>query len=193
MNIVKENNQEYKAAIYIRLSKEDGDREESESVTNQRKILKAFAKENKYKIYDEYVDDGYTGTNFNRPDFKRMIKDIENKKVNMVITKSLSRLGRDYIETGRYIETYFPENEVRYIAILDDVDTFLDRNCDTVAFKNIMNDYYAKETSKNIKKTKKVQMVFFIHGKTDLHLEDKTLESKVNLLEIITSLDICIP
>jgi len=153
MNI-KESNQDYRAAIYIRLSKEDGDREESESVTNQRKILKAFAKENKYKIYDEYVDDGYTGTNFNRPNFKRMINDIENKKVNMVITKSLSRLGRDYIETGRYIETYFPENEVRYIAILDDVDTYLDRNCDTVAFKNIMNDYYAKETSKNIKKTK---------------------------------------
>lgn len=154
MNIEKINNQEYKAAIYIRLSKEDGDREESESVINQRKILKAYAKENKYKIYDEYVDDGYTGTNFNRPDFKRMIKDIENKKINMVITKSLSRLGRDYIETGRYIETFFPENEIRYIAILDDVDTFLDKNCDTVAFKNIMNDYYAKETSKNIKKTK---------------------------------------
>ena len=154
MNIKKINNQEYKAAIYIRLSKEDGDREESESVVNQRKILKAYAKENKYKIYDEYVDDGYTGTNFNRPDFKRMINDIENKKINMVITKSLSRLGRDYIETGRYIETFFPENEIRYIAILDDVDTFLDKNCDTVAFKNIMNDYYAKETSKNIKKTK---------------------------------------
>ena len=154
MNIERVNNQDYRAAIYIRLSKEDGDREESESVTNQRKILKAYAKENKYKIYDEYVDDGYTGTNFNRPSFKRMIKDIEDKKVNMVITKSLSRLGRDYIETGRYIESYFPENEIRYIAILDDVDTFLDRNCDTVAFKNIMNDYYAKETSKNIKKTK---------------------------------------
>lgn len=154
MNIEKVNNQEYKAAIYIRLSKEDGDREESESVVNQRKILKAYAKENKYKIYDEYVDDGYTGTNFNRPNFKRMIKDIENKKINMVITKSLSRFGRDYIETGRYIETFFPENEIRYIAILDDVDTFLDKNCDTVAFKNIMNDFYAKETSKNIKKTK---------------------------------------
>ena len=153
MNI-KENNQEYNAGIYIRLSREDGDKEESESVTNQRKILKAFAKENKYKIYDEYVDDGYSGTNFNRPSFKRMIKDIENKKINMVITKSLSRLGRDYIETGRYIETFFPEHEVRYIAVLDDVDTYLDRNCDTVAFKNIMNDYYAKETSKNIKKTK---------------------------------------
>lgn len=154
MNIEKINNQEYNAAIYIRLSKEDGDKEESESVVNQKKILKAFAKENRYKVFDEYVDDGYTGTNFNRPDFKRMIRDIENGKVNMVITKSLSRLGRDYIETGRYIESYFPENGIRYIAILDDVDTFLDRNCDTVAFKNIMNDYYARETSKNIRKTK---------------------------------------
>lgn len=154
MNIEKGKNQEYNAAIYIRLSKEDGDKEESESVSNQKKILKSFAKENKYDVYDLYVDDGFTGTNFNRPDFKRMIKDIEDGKVNMVITKSLSRLGRDYIETGRYVESYFPEHGIRYIAILDDVDTYLDRNCDTVAFKNIMNDYYAKETSKNIKKTK---------------------------------------
>ncbi len=80
MNIEKQNNQEFYAAIYIRLSREDGDKEESESVVNQRKILRAYAKENKYKIYDEYVDDGYTGTNFNRPDFKRMIEDIEKKK-----------------------------------------------------------------------------------------------------------------
>ena len=152
MNIEK--NIEYSVAIYIRLSKEDGDKEESESVTNQRKILRAFAEENHYRIYDEYVDDGYTGTNFNRPDFKRMITDIENKKVNMVITKSLSRLGRDYIETGRYIEKYFPENNIRYIAVLDDVDTFLDKNCDTVALKNIFNDFFAKETSKNVKRTK---------------------------------------
>ena len=152
MNIEK--NIEYSVAIYIRLSKEDGDKEESESVTNQRKILRAFAEENHYRIYDEYVDDGYTGTNFNRPDFKRMITDIENKKVNMVITKSLSRLGRDYIETGRYIEKYFPENNIRYIAVLDDVDTFLDKNCDTVALKNIFNDFLAKETSKNVKRTK---------------------------------------
>ena len=152
MNIEK--NIEYSVAIYIRLSKEDGDKEESESVTNQRKILRAFAEENHYRVYDEYVDDGYTGTNFNRPDFKRMITDIENKKVNMVITKSLSRLGRDYIETGRYIEKYFPENNIRYIAVLDDVDTFLDKNCDTVALKNIFNDFFAKETSKNVKRTK---------------------------------------
>ena len=152
MNIEK--NIEYSVAIYIRLSKEDGDKEESESVTNQRKILRAFAEENHYRVYDEYVDDGYTGTNFNRPDFKRMITDIENKKVNMIITKSLSRLGRDYIETGRYIEKYFPENNIRYIAVLDDVDTFLDKNCDTVALKNIFNDFFAKETSKNVKRTK---------------------------------------
>ena len=144
----------YNVAIYMRLSKDDGDKEESESITNQRKILKTYIKENGYVLYDEYVDDGYTGTNFNRPGFKRLLRDIETKKVNMVITKNLARLGRDYIETGRYIETYFPERQVRYIAILDDVDTFLDRNCDTAAFKNIMNDYYAKETSRNIKKTK---------------------------------------
>ena len=147
-------NKSYIVALYMRLSKDDDDKEESESITNQRKILKAFAKDNNYKVYDEYVDDGYSGTNFNRPAFKRMIKDIKSGKVNMVITKNLARLGRDYIETGRYIETFFPENDVRYIAILDDVDTYLDKNCDTVAFKNIMNDYYAKETSKNIKKTK---------------------------------------
>jgi len=144
----------YCVALYIRLSKEDGDREESESVTNQRKILREYAKDNNYQVYDEYVDDGYTGTNFNRPAFKRLLADIQAGKVNMVITKDLSRLGRDYIETGRYIESFFPENQVRYIAVLDDVDTFLDKNCDTVAFKNIMNDYYAKTTSKNIKKTK---------------------------------------
>ena len=154
MNINNISKQEYSVALYIRLSKEDGDKEESESVTNQRKILRTYAEENGYKVYDEYVDDGFTGTNFNRPSFKRLINDIENKKVNMVITKTLARLGRDYIETGRYIESYFPEHEVRYIAVLDDVDTFLDKNCDTVAFKNIMNDYYARDTSRNIKKTK---------------------------------------
>lgn len=154
MNRQNFGNEEYRVAIYMRLSKDDGDKEESESIVNQRKILKSFVKENHYSLYNEYVDDGYSGTNFNRPSFKKMINDIEAGKVNMVITKNLARLGRDYIETGRYIETYFPERNVRYIAILDDVDTYLDKNCDTVAFKNIMNDFYAKETSKNVKKTK---------------------------------------
>lgn len=154
MESVNLEDKKYSAAIYMRLSKDDGDKEESESITNQRKILKAFVKENNYDLYKEYVDDGYSGTNFNRPAFKRMIKDINDGKINMVITKNLARLGRDYIETGRYIESFFPEREVRYIAILDDVDTFLDKNCDTVPFRNIVNDFFAKETSKNIKKTK---------------------------------------
>jgi len=154
MNIGTYTTTKYVVALYLRLSRDDGDREESESISNQRKILRAYAEENGYIIYDEYVDDGYSGTNFDRPDFIRMMKDIENKKVNMVITKSLSRLGRDYIETGRLIEKFFPENNIRYIAILDDVDTLLDSKTDFVALKNIMNDFYAKETSKNIKKTK---------------------------------------
>lgn len=94
------------------------------------------------------------GTNFERPNFQKMMQDIYQKKINMVITKSLSRLGRDYIETGRLIEKVFPENDVRYIAILDDVDTLLDSTTDFVALKNLMNDFYAKETSKNVKKTK---------------------------------------
>ena len=154
MNVEELAQKRYVVALYLRLSSEDGDKDESESISNQRKILQSYAKENGYTVYDEYVDDGYSGTNFDRPDFKRMINDIENKKVNMVITKSLSRLGRDYIETGRLIEKYFPENNVRYIALLDDVDTLLDSSTDFVALKNLMNDFYAKETSKNVKKTK---------------------------------------
>ena len=154
MNVDELTQKKYITALYLRLSSEDGDKDESESISNQRKILRSYAKENGYIIYDEYVDDGYSGTNFDRPDFKRMINDIENKKINMVITKSLSRLGRDYIETGRLIEKYFPENNIRYIALLDDVDTLLDSSTDFVALKNLMNDFYAKETSKNVKKTK---------------------------------------
>ena len=154
MNVEDYKKKKYITALYFRLSKDDGDKEESESISNQRKILRAFAEENKIIVYDEYVDDGFSGTNFDRPDFKRMMNDIKNKKINMVITKSLSRLGRDYIETGRLIEKFFPENDIRYIAILDDVDTLLDSSTDFVALKNLMNDFYAKETSKNVKKTK---------------------------------------
>lgn len=183
MNILQS---DYRAALYIRLSKDDGDKEESESVQNQRKILNTYAKENKFKVYDEYVDDGYTGTNFNRPGFKRMIEDVEKGKINMIISKTLSRLGRDYIETGRYIESYFPEKNIRYIAILDDIDTFLDKNCDTIAFKNIMNDYYAKETSKNIKKTKHRKREEGVYYTTFAPFGYKKID-KVGNLEIVES------
>lgn len=142
----------FKVAMYIRLSREDGDKEESSSVTNQRNIITRFINENdNFIIVDEYVDDGYTGTNFNRPAFQRMIKDIEKGKINTVITKDLSRLGRDYIDTGRYVQRYFPENRVRYIALLDGIDTLEDAGMNDIApFKSVINDMYIKDISKKI-------------------------------------------
>ena len=142
----------YNVAVYIRLSKEDEKDGESESVANQRTLLTNYVNDNGYNLYDVYIDDGYTGTNFNRPDFKRMIKDIELGKVNMVITKDLSRLGRDYIGTGEYVEKYFPMHNVRYISLLDGVDTYLDSSNNEIApFKAIINDMYSRDNSKKIR------------------------------------------
>lgn len=146
-------NKMYKAGIYIRLSREDDDKQMmSESITNQKSLLLQYAKENNLVVYDIYIDDGYSGTNFDRPDFNRLMKDIEIGKINMVITKDMSRLGRDYIGIGNLIEKYFPEHNVRYIAVTDNIDTFLDSsNNDIAPFKAIMNDMYAKDISKKIK------------------------------------------
>ena len=145
-------NEQFKVGMYIRLSREDGDKQESESIGNQRKIIKRFLEENNLNFVDEYVDDGVSGTTFDREGFNRLIRDIENKRINMVVTKDLSRLGRDYIKTGYYLENYFPEKSVRYIAILDGIDTYLDStNNDISPFKAIMNDMYAKDISKKIK------------------------------------------
>ena len=147
----------YKVAIYIRLSKEDVDKgfDESESIVNQRKLLIEYVEKLgwEYELVDTYIDPGYTGTNFNRPDFQRMVHDIELGKINMVITKDLSRLGRDYIETGEYIEKWFPEHEVRYVSVTDGIDTFAKNNGnnDIAPFKSILNDMYSKDLSKKIK------------------------------------------
>lgn len=139
----------HKIGLYIRLSREDGDDLESESVSNQRSLLSGYLKANGLVAIEEYVDDGYSGGNFNRPSFQKLIRDIENKKINCVITKDLSRLGRDYIETGRYIERYFPEKNIRYIAINDDIDTFYETSgSDMIPFRLSMNDMYAKDISK---------------------------------------------
>ncbi len=144
-------NSSFKVGIYIRLSRDDGNIE-SDSIVSQRSLLNQYIKENNYNLIDEYVDDGFTGTNFERPSFKRMIKDIESGKINMIITKDMSRLGRDYIGTGELIEKYFPNNNVRYIAINDGIDTFIDNtNNDIAPFKAIMNDMYAKDISKKVK------------------------------------------
>ena len=147
------NDKNYSVGLYIRLSREDENKTDvSESITNQKSLLLQYVKENNLKVYDIYIDDGYSGTTFDRPGFNRLINDIENKLVNMVITKDMSRLGRDYIKTGYYLEKYFPEHNIRYIAITDNIDTYLDNsNNDIAPFKAIMNDYYAKDISKKIK------------------------------------------
>ena len=162
------NPMEYHAALYIRLSKEDENEGPSESVTNQKSLLDEFVQQHRLSVYDTYVDDGWSGTSFDRPAFQRMIADIEDKKVNMVITKDLSRLGRDYILTGHYMERYFPEHRVRYISLLDGIDTGVDSTAnDITPFRAIMNDMYAKDISKKIKSVKrdKQQKGKFIGGK----------------------------
>lgn len=162
------NPMDYHVALYIRLSKEDENEGPSESVNNQRSLLNEFVQQQRLSVYDTYIDDGWSGTNFDRPGFQRLIADIEAKKVNMVITKDLSRLGRDYILTGHYMERYFPEHRVRYISLLDGIDTGVDSTAnDITPFRAIMNDMYAKDISKKISSVKhdKQRKGLFIGGK----------------------------
>lgn len=156
------------AGLYIRLSKEDENEGQSESVTNQLSLLTAYAKEHNFPVYDTYIDDGWSGTTFDRPAFRRLIDDIELKRVNMVITKDLSRLGRDYILTGHYMERYFPENRVRFISLLDGIDTATESTAnDITPFRALLNDMYAKDISKKINSVKhdKQRKGLFIGGK----------------------------
>lgn len=141
----------FNTAIYIRLSREDGDKEESDSVGNQKKLLTDYVNgQNELVLYDVYVDDGFTGTNFNRPAFKRMLKDIEAGKVNCVIVKDLSRFGRDYIDTGRYLERDFPEMGVRFISVTDSIDSMKQAYDMLLPIKNIFNEQYARDISKKV-------------------------------------------
>ena len=162
------NPMDYHVALYIRLSKEDENEGPSESVTNQKSLLNEFVQQHRLSVYDTYIDDGWSGTSFERPDFQRMLGDIEDRKVNMVITKDLSRLGRDYIMTGHYMERYFPEKQVRYISLLDGIDTGVESTAnDITPFRAIMNDMYAKDISRKIKSVKrdKQRKGQFIGGK----------------------------
>lgn len=145
----------YKVALYIRLSREDGDNMESESISNQRDFLNMFLQRTTENLLyiDEYVDDGFTGGNFNRPSWQKLMADIENKKIDTIITKDLSRMGRDYISMGEYIERIFPERGIRYIAINDDIDTLYETpGLEFLQFKLMFNDFYLKDTSKKIRK-----------------------------------------
>ena len=137
-------------ALYCRLSQDDMLQGESNSITNQKAILKKYADDNSFGNTVYYVDDGVSGTTFEREGFKAMMADVVAGNVGTVITKDLSRLGRDYLKTGEYIEIIFPDYDVRYIAINDGVDTLKSEN-ELMAFKNIFNDWYARDTSKKIR------------------------------------------
>ena len=151
-------NQIYNAAVYCRLSSEDGQAGDSNSIQTQKAILERYCRDNGFLIHDFYVDDGYSGLNFNRPSFERMLTDIDNRIVNMVVTKDLSRLGRDYIQTGYYTEIYFNKKKVRYIAVNDGYDSVRDDN-DIAPFKHILNDMYAKDLSRKVKSAKRQRMI----------------------------------
>ncbi len=148
----------FNVAAYIRLSCEDGDKEESNSVGNQRKLINEYiSSHDDIKSVEFYIDDGYTGTNFNRPAFQRMIEAIENGDIDCVIVKDLSRFGRDYIDTGRYLERYFPEKGVRFISIVDGIDSKKQAYDMLLPIKNLFNEQYAKDISNKIQATVKAK------------------------------------
>lgn len=137
-------------ALLCRLSREDELGGDSESIQTQKKMLTQYANQNHFTNIAYYVDDGYSGTNFERPDFQRLLSDIKAGKISTVITKDLSRLGRDYLKTGYLLENFFPEYNVRFIAINDDVDSSKGIP-ELTPFKNIMNEWYARDISKKIR------------------------------------------
>lgn len=155
--------QKYKVAGYVRLSKEDKIKDESNSVTNQKAIMKSYIKNNTdLELVDFYIDDGYSGTTFDRPDFKRMIRDITENKVNTIIVKDLSRFGRNHIESDNYLENILPGYNVRFISILDDIDSLKNpKSVSSIAvpLKNLMNDQYARDISEKVKSTLKIKQL----------------------------------
>ena len=144
-------------ALYCRLSQDDGNTGESMSISSQKAILEKYAKTEGIYNYRFYVDDGYTGLNTNRPAFQKLINAVKEDTVECVITKDLSRLGRNYIETGECIEVIFPTHNVRYISVNDGVDTLKDNN-EIVPFKNVLNEFYSRDISKKIKTAKAIRV-----------------------------------
>ena len=143
-------------ALYCRLSQDDKQEGDSNSIVNQKKILKKYALDRGYSNYLYYIDDGYSGTNFNRPDFQRMIADVEAGKIKRIIVKDRSRLGRDYLQVGMYTEIIFPDHDIHFIAVNDGVDSTQGDN-EFTPFRNIINEWYAKDTSKKIRAVKKTK------------------------------------
>lgn len=156
------------AGLYLRLSKEDKKYGYSVSIETQEEILRSFCEKNNIDIHDIYIDDGLSGGNYNRPGFIRMKEDIDSGVINCVLTKDLSRLGRDHIATDYLTEIYFPAMGVRYIAVDDNVDTVLRPDNEMIPFKNLFNDWYLRDTSRKVKNAKRqrMQLGLFVHGQT---------------------------
>ncbi len=140
----------YNTALYMRLSRDDENYGDSVSIETQRTILRQYAKEQGLHVFSEYVDDGWSGTNFERPGFQRMMEDVEAGKVNCIVTKDLSRFGREHVMMDYYLEFLFPEKQVRYIAVTENEDTEKGLS-DFVPFKNLFNEWFAKDTSRKVK------------------------------------------
>lgn len=139
-----------RAVLYLRLSHDDDNPGESESIQNQRSLLQGYAAQHGFAIVEEYVDDGWSGTRFDRPRFQAMLRDMDRHRFDIVLVKDLSRLGRDYIQTGRYLELVFPERGVRLIAVGDGIDTAR-ADTDLAPFRNVINEMYARDTSRKIR------------------------------------------
>lgn len=156
---IGESKKMWQAALYIRISQEDKnngeEKKESNSITSQKNLLHEFVDEHEdLNIYETYIDDGYTGTDFNRPGFQRLLEDMKNENINCILVKDLSRLGRNYIEVGNYIEQIFPIFNIRFIAINDGIDSVkrpTSMNTILVPFKNLINDEYCRDTSLKIR------------------------------------------
>ena len=144
-------------ALYCRLSQDDGREGESNSIVNPKALLNEYARKHRFKNLQFFVDDGYSGTNFDRPDFRRMEQGIENKEIGTVIVKDMSRLGRNYLQVGIYTDIVFPENDVRFIAVNDNVDSAVQTDYDMTPIRNFCNDLYARDTAKKIKSTLKMK------------------------------------
>ena len=138
-------------ALYCRLSQEDDLRGESNSITNQKEILRRYAAEHGFRNTEFFVDDGYSGTSFNRPGWQRLAGMIDEGRIGTIIVKDMSRLGRDYLQVGMYTEMVFPNNDIRFIAINNGVDSISGTENDMTPFINIFNEFYAKDTSRKIR------------------------------------------
>lgn len=188
------NNSNFIAGAYLRLSVEDDEKSSddfySSSIINQKTIINNFCKKNNITIYKYYIDDGYSGGNFNRPSFKKMVNDIENRKINCILTKDMSRLGRDFLETGNYIFKYFPEKNVRYISILDNYDSFNPNGIeDIIPFKAVINDIYLSDISKKIKSARHnlMRRGFFISGSVPYGYKRSEKDSRILVIDDYSS------